>query len=170
MSYRLIVVEDNGQSPETLIQSALGTSPTLDNGSFAGGTLLDYEIVDARTSDANFTMPPSGVQNLESGQKYYWQVFTNRQGVSTTESIPSEIWEFRLASNETNVAANLNQEVFNSLSNILTPAQLNQLMQQGYNFISITVDGQTYEGASAVQKLLEMSNKIENDEITIVSE
>jgi hypothetical protein len=168
-NYRLVVVEDNGQSPETLIQSALGSAPILENGSSGIGSLLDFEIVDARLNNVTFSMPPSGVQNLEAGQKYYWQVFVNRETVNASENIPSEIWEFTVASGEPGAnTAVVTTEVENSLHRLLGREQLRRLTEDGYNFNSIEIGGQTYQGAAAVQKLQELSNRIENGDITIV--
>ncbi|MDR8390646.1 hypothetical protein NC796_05830 [Aliifodinibius sp. S!AR15-10] len=168
-NYRLVIVEDNGQSPETLIQSALGSEPILENGTSGIGSLLDFEIVDARLNNITFSMPPSGVQNLEAGQKYYWQVFVNRETVNATENIPSEIWEFTVASGEPGAnTAVVTTEVENSLHRLLGREQLNRLNEDGYNFNSIVIGGQTYQGAAAVQKLQELSNRIDNGEITII--
>ena len=171
LGYRLIIVEANGQSPETLIESARGTESTLLEGSAGSGSLLDFEVVDARVSNITFPFPPSGVQDLESGNTYYWQVFTVQESVNATESIPSEIWEFTLAADATDAAsANVSGQMLNALYALLGRDQVERLAEQGFSFDSITIEGQTYRGAAAVQKLQEMSMKAENGEITIVIE
>ncbi|MDX1639890.1 MAG: hypothetical protein R3281_18160 [Balneolaceae bacterium] len=169
-TYRLIVVEDNGQSPETLIQSALGSDPILDQSRSVSGSLLEFEMVDARLNELTFSMPPSSVQSLEDGTTYFWQVFTMRSGVNAAEQTPSEIWEFTTPGAESGATANVSTEVDNSLTRILGSDQLQQLVEDGYNFNSIVIDGQTYSGAAAIKKLQELSNRIQNGEITIVVE
>ncbi|MDX1617754.1 MAG: hypothetical protein R3224_03135, partial [Balneolaceae bacterium] len=168
LDYRLIVVEDNGQSPEALIQAALSSSPILNKNRPAGGSLLEFEIVDAIVKNFTFTMPPSGLQDLETGNRYYWQVYTNRETINSTESVPSEIWEFTVTSDRGNVTASLNPQVRNALRNILGNQQFNELRKQGFQFVSITVDGQTLQGVDALQKLQEMSGQLSNGDISIV--
>ncbi len=168
ISYRLIIVEANDQSPETLIQSALGTEPTLVSGNLGTGSLLDFEILDAEVENITYPFPPSGVQNLKTGAQYYWQVFAVQESVNDIQSIPSEIWEFTIASEEANTAANVSGQMLNSLNALLGREQVERLTEQGFTFESITIEGQTLQGAAAVQKLQELSVEVENGDITVV--
>jgi len=168
LDYRLLVVEDNGQSPEALIQAALSSSPIIERNRPAGGSLLEFEIVDAIVKNFTYTLPPSGIQDLEPGKRYYWQVYTNRETVGGTESVPSEIWEFTITSDQENVAAALNQQMRNALRNLLGNQRYNELRRDGFQFVSITLDGQTLQGPDALQKLQELSGELSSGDISIV--
>lgn len=168
VQYRLLVVKDNGQSPEALLQAALSSAPVLENGSMAAGSLLEFEIVDALINKTTFSMPPSGVPDLKPGSGYFWQVYTNQETVDGTQSIPSEIWEFTVASNGGNVAATLSREVENALRTLIGSERLQQVQEDGFQFISIIIEGQTLQGAAALQKLEELSGQLANGDISVV--
>lgn len=165
--YRLLVVEDNGQSPESLLQAALSSEPIWDNGNVGSGSFLEFEMVDALVDNTTFSMPPSGVQNLEPGKRYYWQVMANRQAVNSSESIPSEIWEFTV-SDESTRFSELDEEANRALIALLGEEQYERLQKDGFQFISITIDGETLEGASALKKLQEVRERMDDGEISVV--
>lgn len=173
LRYRLLVVEDNGQSAEALLQSAFSSSPIINRGrggrgNAGTGNLLDFEIVDAVINNTTFVIPPSGIQELKTGERYYWQVYTNRETVNGTESSPSEIWEFVVASDRKNVSVALNRQVRNALRTLLGEDRYEELREQGFQFSSIVIDGQTLRDADAVEKLRELSRQLNTGDISIV--
>ena len=163
--YRLIVVEaSNRDSPESLIQSALSSEPFLVRGSSGSGTLLEYEALDAIVKNTTFKYPPNGVQSLKEGAKYYWQVFALEETIDGTDLNPSEIWSFTVASGK---AVNGGEELHAALRRILGEERYNELMNQGFQLFSITQNGVTYNGAQALQKVVEFEEKLNSGEITV---
>lgn len=169
--YRLIVVEDNGSdSPESLIQSAKSSDPTLENGSTGSGSLLEFEHVDATIDRTTFQYPSSGVQALESGKTYYWQTIALIQGASQVQEISSEIWEFTARTGTGQNQISQNEELQNMLKRLLGPEQYNQLRQQSYRLEAITIEGQTLEGPSAMSRLSNFMKRVESGDVTVTVE
>lgn len=176
MNYRLVVVRNDGAgSIEELVESSLGTEPTS-----SGSGRLNHEILDVEMTNTSFAMPASGVEQLADGETYYWQVFTSQQGVSSSQTTPSEIYEFTYVSptpetgqTSTEGVSSYTQEekelIRRSLNSILGGQQLQSLTQEGMDFNSLVIDGVTYEGKAALQKLQELRAKIQNGEITLVT-
>ncbi len=170
-NYRLIVVEAKGQdSPESLIQGALSTEPILNQGAAATGSLLDYEILDARARRTSFQMPPSGVQKLEPGKLYFWQVQAELNTSNGVETRTSEIWSFRLAEQGNQQTIQAGQELARTLRSLLGNDQYRQLAQRGFRLQSIVIDGQTITGPAALQQLVELKSKLDAGDISIIFE
>ena len=158
--YRLVVVNKAKNSDETaegLIQNALSSSPTIEDGRSIGGSLIDNEIVDAIVNGVDFTLPPQGVQKLEEGQLYYWQIFyiANVKGVEELRG--STIWEFTVARPGENTAT---QEIDNDIyivSNGLSDDGLvNELKESGFKLMKIEYDNKTVTGSAMILREIEV--------------
>lgn len=168
-NYRLVVVEaKDRESPESLIQGALSTAPVKGNGNSGKGTLLDYEIVDVSLKKPNYQFPPSGVQALKQGEVYYWQVLTELSTSNGPEQRASEIWSFTMAEQEDRQLQKVNGEVRRVLSQLLDGNVVDQLRRAGYQFQSVEIDGEVISGPMALERLLELMERADGGEITIV--
>ncbi len=163
--FRLIIVEDTGGDPESLIQNAISTEPMIGGGGF--GDYLDYEMADALISDeTHFTYPVTDVQSLEEGQTYYWQVFTLINTADGETTIPSEIWEFTIADPDEEVAEESEEELQEVLTELLTAEQLEDLEDGEFNLQSMEVDGQRYSGPELQQVLQQLVEQKRDGEIS----
>lgn len=171
-TYRLLVVEDNeSDSPEDLIQSAKSTQAALvESGGSGEGSLLEFENVDALLNRSTFQYPSSGVQSLESGQTYYWQVIAMIRGAGQTEEVSSEIWSFSLESGPGDVGEIQEEQLQTMLEELLGTEQYNQLQDQGYDLQSIIINGQTLEGPAAATRLSNFMEKVRTEEVTVTVE
>ena len=168
--YRIILVEANGRDgPETLIQSSMSTEPILENGSPGTGSLLEYEILDVRVENTSFQMPPSGVQRLEEGKRYYWQVFAELSSTNGTDIRNSEIWEFTLKSSTEGLEISSEGDLGTTLEALINSGQIQELQNGGFKLVSLIIDGQTITGPEMLQQLTEFQNKVNNGDITIVN-
>lgn len=168
--YRLIVVESKSdESPQSLMEGALSTDPIQSTGSSAGGSLLDYEMLDVIVDGSGFQYPSSGVQDLEPGTEYYWRVISQIETNAGVRERESEIWNFTLADVRKANAAEQSDETIRALENVLGN-RVEQLQQDGYSFESIEVEGQVLQSAEAVQKILELARKNEQGDVSIVIE
>lgn len=158
--YRLIVVRDDGQSPETLFQSALSTEPS--------GSLLDFEMADMIINQSSFNYPISGVQPLQAGEKYFWQIFTLIETSSGTEEQPSEIWEFQIADQGTTARVPMSENVATFLRELLPDGTYQQMEEDGYSLGGMEIDGQQYSGPALIMKIEELMRQNEAGEITII--
>lgn len=171
-SYRLIVVEANdGESPQSLLESAASTAPTRENGSPTGGSLVDFEMLDVVLSHSNFQYPSSGVQDLKPGEAYYWRVIGRLETSSGQETTESEIWSFSLTDNRDRLTGSVMQsQELSRVLEILLGDQYETLNQQDYSFQSLKVEEQELQGGQAVQKLIELSERVEEGEVSIIIE
>jgi len=167
--YRLLVVTANGlDSPEALLQSARSTEPTLQLGSIGSGSLLEFENVDAVVQGTGFQMPPNGVQTLEPGKTYYWQVFAQIKTGAGVEERASEIWQFSIASetgNDTEIL--LSDETRELVTRLIGDVKLSDLRARGFTLNTIVIDGQEFSGPALTQKLEEILQKVNDEEIII---
>ena len=163
-TYRVIVVNDNGQdSPETLIQSAKSSEPTN-----TGGSLLQFENLDYTVEGNSLQFPSSGVQALVSGQKYYWQVTTSIQTAIGEDEIVSDIWTFRLLNpGDTEAVVEMDQSVYNAIIQLVGEDKYSELVETGYGFESIEIDDQVFTGIVGIQKIAEIIRKIEDGDIIL---
>lgn len=168
LDYRLIVVRDVGQSPEGLLQAALSTEPSIRLGRASLGSLLNFEHVDAVTKGTSFTMPPNGVQSLQAGETYFWQVFTSIKSSRGTTLIPSTIWEFTLSDPSENNNSQVDEQINLSVSQLIGEDRLKRLLDSKFKLVSVEMDGNTVTGKSSmamqIRQILEL---IEQGEIKI---
>lgn len=164
--YRIIIVKDDGQSPETLIQSASSTEPT--QGSDQSGSLLDFEMADAIVNQPSFNYPFSGVQPLQAGENYFWQIFTMITTNSGTEERPSEIWEFSISEQGSITNLPKNENVINFLQSALGEDTFQQMEEDGFTLGSIEIDEQQYAGTELIMKLEELMGMEESGDITLI--
>lgn len=164
--YRVIVVRANGQdSPESLIESAKSTLSTQN-----GGSLLQFENLDATVIGNSYQYPSSGAQALVAGQTYYWQVITLIQTAVGTEELTSEVWSFKLAApNEATTLVEIDQETFDILVRLVGEEQYAELTESGYSFEGIEANNQIVTGIAALQLLAEIIQKIEDGDIILNS-
>jgi hypothetical protein len=169
--FRLVVVEDNNaDSPEALIQNARSSAPAINQTqSGSKGSLLDFEMVDARLNQSAFDYPPNGVQKLTEGNTYYWQVLQIISGNSGEDEIASEIWEFTLPSKASGESsAQTNAQLTNTVQRILGFDTVSELTEEGYSLETVTINGQEYSQSSEIVRLLiQFANKMNSNEITI---
>lgn len=169
--YRIVVVEDMGQSPFGLIQGAVSTDPTIGPGS-TGSTLLDFEMVDAFVQGTSFQYPTSGVTALKEGRRYFWQVFAQIRNPSGVESRPSSIFEFTIPSVSATAEMTASSQESTPIVTQLSPQiaiRLQQLLESGYEIRSIQVDGVTYSGVAMLNKLEEFAAELQEGNIKLVN-
>lgn len=164
--YRVIVVRADGQnSPESLIESAKSTESTQN-----GGSLLQFENLDATVIGNSYQYPASGAQALVAGQTYYWQVITLIQTAVGAEELTSEVWSFKLASpSEATTLVEIDQETFDILVRLVGEEQYAELTESGYSFEGIEANNQIVSGIAALQLLAEIIQKIEDGDIILNS-
>lgn len=169
-TYRLLVVEGReNDSPQSLMDGAASTDPIQSDESSSSGSLVDYEMLDVIVTESSFQYPTSGVQELEPGQTYYWRVINQLRTSSGGEERDSEIWSFTIADTQDSRTVDQNSEATRALQQVLGN-QFEQIQQDGFSFQSMVIDGQTYEGGQALQKLMELGRQAEQGSISIVIE
>jgi len=164
LNYRVLVVSDNGaDSPESLLESAKSSEATD-----MGGSLLQFEYLDQNIRGNSLQYPTNGVQALVPGQTYYWQVVTSMNTALGTNEVVSEIWEFTLVDpgSESNVVE-VDQETVQAIVQLIGQDTYNLLIETGYSFENIEIDGQVYTGIVGVQKILELIDKFQNGDLVI---
>lgn len=172
LKYRLILVEDNGQNPQSLLQSALSTDATLGLGAL-GGQLLEFEMIDALVSGTSFQYPPTGTPALRDGRRYFWQIFAQIQTTSGIEVRPSEIMEFSVPAANVSKVQNFVSDDTVELIRELSPAAANEIavmMVDGYQIVSLSIDGKEYTGPALVTFLENILDQLRSGEITIVNQ
>ena len=164
IEYRLLVVEQRGQdSPESLLASAKSSSPAGQ-----GGSLLAFENLDVIVQANSFQFPSSGVQPLEKGKTYYWQVVTTLQASGDTEEVSSEIWSFTLKdAAEATATTPLSEDVQRAIVELIGQDTYQRLRERGFTLESIQYDGQDFSGPAAAIKLEELLQKIRDEEIIV---
>lgn len=164
LTYRVLVVSANGSdSPESLLESAKSSESTD-----KGGSLLQFEYLDQTIRGNSLQYPSSGVQALVPGQTYYWQVVTSMNTALGTNEIVSEIWEFTLIDPGTeSTVVEVDQETVQALVQLIGQDTYNVLLETGYSFENIEIDGQVYTGVVGVQKILELIEKFQNGDLVI---
>jgi len=164
LNYRVLVVSGNGaDSPESLLESAKSSEATD-----MGGSLLQFEYLDQNIRGNSLQYPTNGVQALVPGQTYYWQVVTSMNTALGTNEVVSEIWEFTLVDpgSESNVVE-VDQETVQAIVQLIGQDTYNLLLETGYSFENIEIDGQVYTGIVGVQKILELITKFQNGDLVI---
>ena len=164
LTYRVLVVSGNGSdSPESLLESAKSSEATD-----MGGSLLQFEYLDQNIRGNSLQYPTNGVQALVPGQTYYWQVVTSMNTALGTNEVVSEIWEFTLVDpgSESNVVE-VDQETVQAIVQLIGQDTYNLLLETGYSFENIEIDGQVYTGVVGVQKILELIEKFQNGDLVI---
>jgi len=169
VTYRVILVEEQqGENPETLLQNARSTAPST-----MGTTpnLLDFEMMDILVTEQGFQYPLSGVQPLQEGKKYYWQVFSVVETASNQEEAASDIWSFRFGSPDESGDPDIqDDELFRLLEMIVGYETARELQAGNYDLESIDQDGQEYFGEMAKENLLLLIEKVQNGEAKFLRE
>ncbi|TYP93386.1 hypothetical protein LX73_1089 [Fodinibius salinus] len=168
--YRLLVVESKeNDSPQSLLEGAESSAATQKNGVSAGGSLVDYEMLDVMIDQPGFQYPNTGAQQLEPGKTYYWRVIRQLNTTAGTETRESEIWNFTLAANQDRVTTSQGRQFSKALQSILG-SRLQQLREDGYTFESVKVDDNVFRDGQAVQQLIELNRKAERGDVSILIE
>lgn len=169
-NYRLIVVESkSNDSPQSLMDGAQSTEPIQSTGSSAGGSLVDYEMLDVVTNQSSFQYPNSGVQNLKPGKTYYWRIISQLESSGGVDARESEIWSFTLRDGRDSGAVQRSSEATRALRQLLGD-RLQNITEEGYSFQSIQVQGQVFQGGQALQKLMELDRRAQQGDVSIVIE
>ena len=164
LTYRVLVVADNGSdSPESLLESAKSSESTD-----LGGSLLQFEYLDQNIQGHSLQYPTNGVQALVPGQTFYWQVVASMNTALGINEVVSEIWEFTLVDpgNESNVVE-VDQETVQAIVQLIGQDTYNVLLETGYSFDNIEIDGQVFSGMVGVQKIIELIEKFQNGDLVI---
>lgn len=174
-SYRVVIVEaGDSESPESLLNDARSTGPVLRDNQSVGNTLLPFEMADVRlTGSSNFQYPSSGVRQLESGNKYYWQVTTLLRTPEGEEEVDSEIWSFTIQDQGQSTDTEntqMTEQARQTLRTVLGEGQLMSLEDQNLELQSVVIDGQRYSGQEMIRKLKEIVERARRGEITIVND
>ena len=159
-----MVVADNGSdSPESLLESAKSSESTD-----LGGSLLQFEYLDQNIQGNSLQYPTNGVQALVPGQTFYWQVVASMNTALGINEVVSEIWEFTLVDpgNESNVVE-VDQETVQAIVQLIGQDTYNVLLETGYSFDNIEIDGQVFSGMVGVQKIIELIEKFQNGDLVI---
>ena len=169
-TYRLVVVESReGESPQSLMEGALSSDPMEVVGSSGGGLLLDYEMLDVLVSGSGYQYPNYGVQDLEEGTQYYWQIVSQLETINGVQERKSEIWSFTLADMRSGFNGSQAGEVIRALEQILGD-RFEEMRQNNFSFESIEVEGQTFRSGQAMQKLMELVRKNNQGDVSIIVE
>lgn len=160
-SYRILVVEDNGQdSPESLLQSAKSSAPTNQTGS-----LLESENLDLNITGTSFQYPSSGAQPLEQGRTYYWRVISSISTGNDVNEVSSEIWSFTLTgASQSADAPPISPEVQQAMIELIGQETFTRLRESGFSLMAVEYDGQEFTGPAASAKLEELLQKIRDEE------
>ncbi|MCC5926906.1 MAG: hypothetical protein JJU41_10140 [Bacteroidetes bacterium] len=170
-TYRLIIVEDAGQSPNSLIQSARSTDPVSGPGA-TGSRLLEFEMVDVLVRGNSWQFPVGGVRSLEHGKRYFWQIFARIDTATGFEERPSSIFEFSIpASGEpvTQIVQSRDVAPLVTGISINIGSQLLNLIEQGYEITSIELNGIRYSGQAMIAVLEDFANGVQTGEIKLVA-
>jgi hypothetical protein len=163
--YRVVIVEAaEGQSAQGLIQAALDTEPVM--GAAETGSLLEFEMADVVVTGNYFNYPVAMVQPLQTGQRYYWQVFASLNTPSGTVLQPSPVWQFGIQSPGSSLSE-LDEEILEMLSRFL-PDQYLYLILNGFTVGSAEVNGQTVSGTQLLSEIERFVQDIESGIIQIV--
>lgn len=170
--YRIVIVEaDGGDTPETLIQSALST-PAAPIGQST--SLLEFENADVIVEGTSFQYPASGVQPFQDGRTYYWQVFTSLTTTSGEETRSSDIWNFTFQGDRSagvrEEIIELDDDVQQVLMALLGAELFGDLMDGYYQLEGFELDGIEYSGAVARDELMRLIEKIQEGKIKVVRE
>lgn len=166
-TYRIVVVEEQqGESPETLIQSAKSTAPGRIGQPVS---LLEYEVLDLIVDDTRLQFPSSGVQPLRSGKVYYWQIFTSLQTTAGEQERASEIWSFTLAGgfDDRSEIVEVDDELRSILIALLGADVYNEFEQRNFDLQSLIIDGDEIAGEMARDHLLRLAERIRDGEIKL---
>jgi hypothetical protein len=165
LSYRLVVVKaTEGQSPESLIQSALDTRPPSQ-----GGRLLTNEMADVVIGQLSFAYPTSGVQALETDMTYFWQVFAVVPNVRGEQLLPSEIFEFTISGqNATRQQPEVTSEINTLLRRYIRRIDVQALGRDGYDLVSVEYKGMVYTGPQIITILEEFFGKVDEGKVRIL--
>ena len=164
LTYRVLVVSGNGSdSPESLLESAKSSEATD-----MGGSLLQCEYLDQNIRGNSLQYPTNGVQALVPGLTYYWLVLTSMNTAFGINEVVSEIWEFTLVDpGSESTVVEVDQETVQALVQLIGQDTYNLLLETGYSFENIEIDGQVYTGVIGVQKILELIEKFQNGDLVI---
>lgn len=166
VNYRLIVVEAKGQdSPQSLLQGAMSTEPAEVPSGI--GNFLDYEIIDLRINKTSFQFPTSGVQVLEAGKEYFWQVLMELNTSNGRLTRVSEIWSFVLADQSPQGTVELSSRLAPVLQQLLGEDRFRELQNGGFRLQSLVIEGETVSGSEALQRLMELNEKLDQGAISI---
>jgi len=164
LTYRVLVVSGNGSdSPESLLESAKSSEATD-----MGGSLLQFEYLDQNIRGNSLQYPTNGVQALVPGLTYYWLVLTSMNTAFGINEVVSEIWEFTLVDpGSESTVVEVDQETVQAIVQLIGQDTYNLLLETGYSFENIEIDGQVYTGIVGVQKILELIEKFQNGDLVI---
>ncbi|MEX0845952.1 MAG: hypothetical protein WD022_11765 [Balneolaceae bacterium] len=164
VTYRLLVVHDNGQdSPESLLQSAKSSDPMSE-----GGSLLQFENLDVYVNGTSFQFPSSGAQALKAGETYHWRVMTTIQSSGDVDEITSEIWSFKLMdTSQASSSTPISDELELLLIELMGNENYRRLQESGFTLDGVEYDGQEFIGPAAAIKLEELLQKIRDEEIIL---
>ncbi len=159
-SYRFIVVRAGDDDPEAIFANAILTP--------ADGELNGDEMMDTNVPVTSFTYPASGVQPLQPGITYYWQVLGQVVSLKTgLTDVPSAIWEFTIIENATNETTG-NAVIDDCLRSILGQDYANRYGLAGFDLQSIELNGQTISNSELSPVLQDLRGNVDQGKISIL--
>lgn len=166
-TYRLVVVEAmRGESAEALIESVLSTPPS-ENGMAVD--LLEHEYLDVLVDGTSYQYPSFGSKPLEPGSNYYWQVYSELLTTSGSLDRSSDIWSFRLREGSESVDSfPVDEELRNLLIALLGADQTENIISNNFSLFEIELDGEVYSGESAKDELMNLIEKIRNQNVKLI--
>ena len=122
--------------------------------------MLQFEYLDQNIQGNSLQYPTNGVQALVPGQTLLAGSDPMNTALGTNEVV-SEIWEFTLVDpgSESSVVE-VDSETVQALVQLIGDTY-NVLLETGYSFENIEIDGQVYSGIVGVQKILELIEKFQ---------
>lgn len=169
--YRLLVVESKeNESPQSLLNGAESTPPTRANAASGKGSLVNYEMLDVVINRSSFQYPSYGVQSLEDGKTYYWRIINKVRTSSGEEERKSEIWSFTLAGSGSGNNLFMGSPALTRALKAVLGDRFQKFSERGYRFKGVEIDGQVLRGNKALQKLMELSRRAEEGDVSIVIE
>lgn len=166
-TYRLIVVEAiRGESAEALIESVLSTSPSTNGPSV---DLLEHEFLDVLVAGTAYQYPSFGTKPLRAGKTYYWQVYSELLTTSGSLDRSSDIWSFRLREgSESADSFPIDEELRSLLIAFLGSEQTENLIANKFSLFEIELDGVIYSGENARNELMNLIEKVQNQNVKLI--
>ncbi|MDZ7758186.1 hypothetical protein [Rhodohalobacter sp.] len=159
-AYRLIIVDnDRAQNADALFSERFAREHSESD-------IRDEQagvVLDVIASESSYQIPDRFAGLFEPGKTYAWQVQSTKQTVLDNFV---QAYTDRL---EFTTSFPIEGEIRELLVNIFGEERTNEFIENGLLLDQIQVDGATYSKDEVLQILREMSEKIENNQLKVVS-
>lgn len=159
-SYRLLIVDaDRAQNVDNLFSERFARE-------HFDGDIRDEQagvVLDVITGQPGYQIPDRFAGLFEPGKTYTWQIQSSRQTVQgSTVHAYSDRLEFT-------TSFPIEGEIRQLLVNIFGEERTEEFIQNGLLLDQIQIDGATYSKEEVLRILREMADKIENNQLKVVS-